>query len=81
MKAAFIGKCALVALSGVVVLGGLRTAANAATDPDFTVSVSPSSQTVQQGSPTKYTVTLTSVRGFANSVSDRLTTSILVRSK
>jgi hypothetical protein len=37
--------------------------------PDFTISVSPSSQTVAAGSGTSYTATVTSVNGFSSPVS------------
>jgi hypothetical protein len=36
--------------------------------PDFTISASPSSQTVVQGSSTAYTVTVTAVNGFTGTV-------------
>jgi uncharacterized membrane protein len=42
---------------------------NCGTAPDFSVSASPASQTVVQGSPTSYTVTVAASGGFAGSVS------------
>jgi hypothetical protein len=39
------------------------------TNPDFTLSASPPSQSVQQGSPATYTVTVTPANGFNGSVS------------
>jgi uncharacterized membrane protein len=41
---------------------------NPASSPDFSVSASPSSQTVAQGSPTSYTVTVTPSGGFTGNV-------------
>jgi len=37
--------------------------------PDFTISISPSSRTVNAGSATTYTVTVTALNGFSNTVS------------
>lgn len=42
---------------------------NAAQNPDFGISVSPSSLTVSRGSSGSYTVTITGVNGFAGAVS------------
>jgi len=41
---------------------------NSLNPPDFSISASPSSQTVQHGSSTSYTVTIGSVNGFAGTV-------------
>jgi Pro-kumamolisin, activation domain len=37
--------------------------------PDFSLSVTPSSQTINQGNPTSYTVTLNSISGYSGTVS------------
>jgi len=44
--------------------------------PDFSISATPSSQTVTQGNSTTYTVNLTSVNGFNSSVSFSVTSSL-----
>lgn len=41
---------------------------NASTTPDFSLAVSPSSQTVTSGSPTSYTATVTALNGFTGTV-------------
>jgi hypothetical protein len=42
---------------------------NAVPQPDFSLSVSPSSQTVTQGNPASYTVSSTALNGFSGNVS------------
>lgn len=69
MRVALMAKRALVALLGVVVLGGVQASASAATaPPSFDLTISPTSQTVQQRSAGQYTISLTSKSGFKGSI-------------
>ena len=49
-------------------VGSFKFSNCGSTTPDFSLSVSPSSQTVTQGNPTSYTVTSTALNGFTGSV-------------
>lgn len=55
-----------VLFAGAAITGGAVYAAQAA--PDFTVSISPASQSVAQGQTASYTVTVTALNGFSGSV-------------
>jgi uncharacterized membrane protein len=58
-------------LSGVVAAGlvGVAAVYAAAAKPDFTLGVSPTSQSVQQGQSAVYAVTATATNGFTGAVS------------
>ncbi|MGC9001283.1 PQQ-binding-like beta-propeller repeat protein, partial [Caldisericum sp.] len=62
-----------IASDGTVYVGSddnyLYAIGGGVVSPDFSISVTPSSQSVTPGSSTTYTVTLTSLNGFNNSVS------------
>ncbi|WP_018760634.1 COG1470 family protein [Arthrobacter sp. 135MFCol5.1] len=62
IKAAFIALLLLLASAGALI------AASNNPKPGITVQVSPASQSVQQGQPATYTVTVTSTGGFSGAV-------------
>jgi uncharacterized membrane protein len=62
-------RIALTLLVVLAVVGGSAYAVYAATKSDFSLSAAPSSQTVNQGSSTSYTVSLSRTGGFVGAVS------------
>ena len=65
------GPFTVTAASGSV--SGTASVTVTSTPPDFTVSVSPSSQSVRRGNTATYTVTITRLNGFTGSVTLSLT--------
>ncbi len=64
-------RLAFLTVLGVLALGALGSFAvlGAPSKPDFALAVSPTAQSVVQGSPATYSVTIARQGGFANAVS------------
>lgn len=62
------GRLLVPAVLGALALAGAMTVAGAPSKPDFALAVSPTSQSVTQGSTATYSVTITRQGGFANAV-------------
>jgi hypothetical protein len=63
-----VGRRLAVAVAGVLLVLASSAAVYAATTPDFSITVTPSSQTVNAGYPASYTVALLPSNGFSGTV-------------